>query len=166
MPHFIGASVKSDGRPTASGSDVTSMFLNSFDENLGKCSTLRLPVRKDPRKHYELRVDVPPMPDVPTVVSWALSVTVVTNIHGQDKCNYPGMTIYANDTKKPDVFVACPRKDSAGNCEFHCSGYTPTQRDDLRFFVRLEIPINGHWHMPEDVCEIYTEWAPEIGNWF
>ena len=141
------------------------MFLNSFDENLGKCSTLRLPVHKNPRKHYELRVEVPLMPDVPTVMSWTLNVTVVTSNHGQDKCHYPGMTIYVNDTKKPDVFIACPRKDSVGDCVFHCSGYTPGQWDGPRLFVRLEIPITGHWHMPETVCEIITEWEPEIRNY-
>ena len=80
---------------------------------------------------------------------------------GRHKCHYPGMTIYVNDTKKPDVFIACPRKD----CVFHCSGYAPGQRDGPRLFVRLEIPINGDWHMPEDMCEIITEWKPEIRNY-
>ena len=105
------------------------------------------------------------MPDVPTMMSWTLNVMVVTSNHGQDKCNYPGMTIYVNDTKKPDVFIACPRKDSVGDCVFHCSGYTPGQWDGPRLFVRLEIPITGHWHMPETVCEIITEWEPEVRNY-
>ena len=101
--------VKADGRPTASGSDVTSMFQNSFDEILEKCSTLRLPVRKDPRKHYELRVDVPPMPDVPTLMAWTLNVTVVTSIHGQDKCVTPERLCFCTEWRNTcEILYGCP----------------------------------------------------------
>ena len=85
------------------------MFKMALDGKRNSCLPLSFPIRNYRRDYYELKFNVPPQPDDPSTISWALIVKFIAHSDAQYNCFFPGLTFFVETDENPYVFMECPR---------------------------------------------------------
>ena len=71
-------------------------------------------------------------------------------------CDTPGLTLFTTDGHDGNHFHECAALGSQ-SCQFLCKGSTNQDSAGV-LFVRLEIPVYGHWGVPSEIKGIKHTW--------
>ena len=154
-PRFIRASIKRNGSPHSEEVNLDRTFESVVLKAHSDPRVINIPLL-DPMYHLELYIRIPPrLPPRPrdNIVRMVIDLEQSLNT---SMCDTPGLTLFTTDEHDGNNFHECTSLESR-SCKFLCIGFN-SQDSAGDLFMRMEMPVYGHWDMPSKIKGIKHSW--------